>query len=134
MSESAQHAQLVQLIVEHIQQLVGDSSNLMLTDKADSYGLPPMMEEGFRPDVFYEFSHRLIIGEAKTTNDVDRDHSKYQYESYIKKCQLFDGEACLVVAVPWTEHITVNNLLKRLQRKYPGNYSVTILDGIGGAI
>ncbi|MBR0340891.1 MAG: hypothetical protein IJH64_01300 [Oscillospiraceae bacterium] len=134
MSESAQHAQLVQIIINHVQQTLGDNSILLLTDKADNHGLPPMMEEGFRPDVFYEFSHQLIIGEAKTSNDVDRDHSRYQYESYIKKCQLFDGEASLVIAVPWTEHITVANILKRIQRKYPGNYNITILDGIGGAI
>lgn len=134
MSESAQHAQLVQMIVDYVQQSVGHNSSLILTDRADEYGLTPMMNEGFRPDVFFEYSHRLIIGEAKSSNDIENEHSKFQYESYIRKCQLYDGDASLIIAVPWTEHISVANILRKIQQRYPGNYSVTILDGIGGAI
>lgn len=134
MSESAQHSQLVQMIVDYAKQMVGSNSDLLLSDSSDCYGLPPLFREGFRPDVYYEFSGHLIIGEAKSSNDVEKEHSRLQYESYIKKCSLFDGKASLVVAVPWTEHITVSNILNCLKNKYPGDYQIIILDGIGGAI
>lgn len=135
MSESAQHLQLVSLIIDEVIGMVGETNRcFIMSDAADGYALPPLMEDGYRPDVYYQYQNRLIIGEAKTSNDVLRIHSKLQYESYIKECSIFGGNAVFVVAVPWTEHATIYNILKKLQQKYPGTYKVRIIDGIGGAI
>lgn len=135
MSESAQHLQLVNLIIDEVVSMVGKTNRcFIMSDVADGYALSPLMEEGYRPDVYYQYHNILLIGEAKTGDDVARMHSKLQYESYLKKCSLFRGKAVFLVAVPWTEHATIHNILRKLQQKYPGTYEVRIIDGIGGAI
>lgn len=135
MSESAQHLQLVNLIIDEVVGMIGETNKcFIMSDAADGYALSPLMGDGYRPDVYYQYQNKLIIGEAKTSNDVARIHSKSQYESYLKECSLFGGNAVFVVAVPWTEHASIHNILKKLQRKYPGTYEVRIIDGIGGAI
>ena len=92
MSESAQHIQLVNLIIDEVASMVGETNQcFIMSDVADDYALPPLMEEGYRPDVYYQYQNCLIIGEAKTSDDVARMHSKSQYESYLKKCSLFTG-------------------------------------------
>lgn len=135
MSESAQHLQLVNLIIDEVISMVGDTNRcFIMSDAADGYALSPRMEEGYRPDVYYQYQNSLIIGEAKTSDDVASMHSKMQYESYLKKCSLFKGNAVLLVAVPWTEHAAVHNIIRKLCQKYPGTYEIRIIDGIGGAI
>lgn len=135
MSESAQHRQLVNLIIADVINEIGSShSALIATDAVDGFSLPPLTSEGFRPDVYYLYNDRMIIGEAKTSEDIDRLHSRSQYESYIKKCSLFQGNATFILATPWMDHATAHNIIRKIRKQYPGNYSVKILDGIGGAI
>ena len=135
MSESAQHLQLVDLIVDEVLNIVGETNRcFIMSDAADGFALSPLTEEGYRPDVYYQYQDSLIVGEAKTSGDVARIHSKLQYESYLKKCSLFGGKAMFLVAIPWTEHATIHNILRKLRQKYPGIYEVRIIDGIGGAI
>ena len=135
MSESAQHQQLVRIIIDDIINEVGSGNTaLIATDAVDGFALPPLTSEGFRPDVYYLLNNRLIIGEAKTSDDIDRLHSRSQYESYIKKCSLFQGNATFILAVPWMDHATANNIVRKISKQYPGNYTFKILDGIGGAI
>ena len=135
MSESAQHLQLVNLIIDKVVDMVGDTNRcFIMSDAADGYALSPLTEEGYRPDVYYQYENLLIIGEAKTSDDVSRIHSKMQYESYLKQCSLFNGTAVFLAAVPWTEHAAIHNILRKLRQKCPGTYEVRIIDGIGGAI
>lgn len=135
MSESLQHQQLVKLIIETTISMVGkDNTALIATDAVDGYVLPPLTSEGFRPDVYYCYQDVLIIGEAKTSADIERLHSREQYESYIKKCSLFSGNATFLIAVPWTDHASINNIIKKICKRYPSNYNIKILDGIGELI
>lgn len=135
MSESALHQQLVKLIITEVYNMVGsDHCCFISSDSVDGFSLPPLTEEGFRPDLFYQYEDRLIIGEAKTSDDIEKMHSRQQYESYIRKCSLFDGCALFIVAVPWFDHAAVHNILQKICSKYPGNYLVKVLDGIGGVI
>ncbi len=135
MSESAQHQQLVQLIISDVIYTVGQDHNCFISsDAVDEFSLSPYTEEGFRPDLFYLFKDHLIIGEAKTSDDIERIHSKQQYESFIRKCSLFEGSAIFIAAVPWKDHATIHNILQKIRKKYPGNYLIKILDGIGGTI
>ena len=135
MGESAQHQQLVRTIIDDIINEVGSGNTaLIATDAVDGFALPPLTSEGFRPDVYYLLNNRLIIGEAKTSDDIDRLHSRSQYESYIKKCSLFQGNATFILAVPWMDHATANNIVRKISKQHPGNYTFKILDGIGGAI
>lgn len=135
MSESAQHQQLVRMIIEDVIDEIGPTNTaLIATDAVDGFALPPLTSEGFRPDFYYLFDNRMIIGEAKISDDIDRLHSRNQYESYIKKCSLFQGKATFILAVPWMDHATAHNIIRKIKKQYPGSYTVKILDGIGGAI
>ena len=135
MSESAKHQRLVRMIVERIEDMVGNEfTSFICSDLGNGAIVPPVTNEGYRPDAYYQYEQVMIIGEAKTTEDIERKHSILQYESYLRKCSLFTGEATLVVAVPWMDHARINNILTTLQKKYPGKYSIIILDGIGGLL
>lgn len=135
MSESLQHQQLVKQIIDEAINIVGiKNKSLIESDAVDGFSLPPLTSEGFRPDVYYCYENMLIIGEAKTSSDIEQLHSREQYKSYIRKCSLYPGEAILIVAVPWTDHATMHNILIKIRKKHPGQYSIKILDGIGGAI
>ena len=71
MSESGQHKKLVELIIEYVGDRVGqDYVCFIESDIADDRPIPSLTEEGFRPDVKYEYNGLMIIGEAKTSNDV----------------------------------------------------------------
>ena len=116
MSESLQHQQLGKPIIDTTISIIGkDNSALIATDAVDGYALPLLTSEGFRPDVHYCYQDKLIIGEAKTSSDIERLHSREQYESYIKKCALFQGEAILLIAVPWTDQYEKNTFIERTQ-------------------
>jgi len=135
MAESEQHKQLVDQIISEVIKVVEPENHCFVcSDKIDGFALTPSMNEGFRPDVYYQYEDTLIIGEAKTSEDIERIHSYAQYESYIKKCSLFQGNALFIIAVPWIDHAVANNIIKRISKKYPGDYKIKILDGIGGAI
>ena len=107
MSESDQHYKLVKMIIRDVSEIVGaDYRCFIESDMADGR-------------------------EAKTSRDVERPHSIKQYESYIKRCSLFDGNATFIMAVPWAEYATAYNIIQRIRKKYPGDYVVKIIKGIG---
>lgn len=134
MSESLQHQQLVKQIIDATINIVGkENESLIATDAIDGFALPPLTNEGFRPDVYYCYRNILIIGEAKTSSDIERLHSRKQYESYIRKCSLHKGEAVFIVAVPWMDHAAIHNILAKIRKKYPGDYLIRIIDEMGGA-
>ena len=131
MSESGQHKKLVELIIEYVGDRVGqDYVCFIESDIADDKPIPSLTEEGFRPDVKYEYTGLMIIGEAKTSNDVLREHSLAQYASYLKKCSLYYGKAEYVMAVPWMEKAAANNAIKKIKKDYPGEYEIKIITGM----
>lgn len=131
MSESDQHKKLVELIIEYIEVRVGmENSCFIESDISDDRPLLLLTEEGFRPDVAYEYNRLLIIGEAKTSDDVLREHSLLQYASYLKKCSLYQGKAEYVMAVPWLVQAPANNVVKAIKKEFPGEYEIKIIGGI----
>lgn len=130
MSETVQHQKLLCEIIEYVETLVGaDNKCFIFSDAADGNNLSPLTAEGFRPDVYYQYGDILIIGEAKTSDDVGRLHSRLQYESYIKKCSLFQGKAYFIASVFWADKAELHNILRKIKAKYPGDYTVEILEG-----
>lgn len=131
MSESANHKRLVELVIKYVEDKVGcDYVCFIETDISDEHSLPQMTEEGFRPDVFFEYNGIMIIGEAKTSDDIMRKHSLCQYISYLRKCSLYTGNAEFVIAVPWFDQASANNILKKLRSDIPGDYSIKVLKGM----
>lgn len=135
MAESLQHQQLVQLLKKEVVELIPSGRQALIQqDTPDSLALPAKTIEGFRPDIYYCFEDILIIGEAKTSDDVERQHSRTQYGAYMKECANFHGKAVLIIAVPWIERAAANNIIRNLKKKIPGNYATKILEWIGGEV
>ncbi len=104
MAESSKHTALVQVIIKYIGRehaqimalgIINDLSSPLHADK-------PNRIDGFVPDV-YAFDAPLttvIIGEAKTRDDLETEHSRNQISAYLKHlCHHHTG--ILILAVPW---------------------------------
>ena len=104
MAESSTHTALVQVIIKYIGRehahipamgIVNDLSSPLRAEK-------PNRIEGFVPDV-YAFDAPLttvIIGEAKTTDDLETERSRKQISAFL----LFLGHqqtGIFILAVPW---------------------------------
>ena len=91
---------------------------LIQIDSPDSTNYPPKTAEGYRSDVYFQFENLLVIGEAKTSNDVENKRSRAQYASYLKECSRFHGQAFFIMVVPLLEQSSANNILKNLKKKF----------------
>ena len=82
MGESRSHINLVNIALEYIRTLVPQEQwTLIEVDSADS-GRPTNVTGRFIPDVQFWNNDLYILGEAKTINDFEREHSRKQYEAY----------------------------------------------------
>ena len=125
MGESNKHKVLVEYALRFIKDSVGeDLSYFIETDINDGRPLPQLTMEGYRPDVFFEYNGVMFIGEAKTSDDILREHSINQYYSYLKKCSLKQGHATFVLAVPLEDWARANNILVKIKKEIPGDYEV----------
>ena len=135
MAESSTHTNLVQLIVTYIRRehkqvtalgIIDDLPDLLHAEKPNRVG-------GFVPDV-YAFDAPLttvIIGEAKTTADLETDHSKRQLCAFLT--HLSHQEAgILILAVPWQAKRRAQAIIEML-RAETGAASVqaVTLDDVG---
>lgn len=132
MPESASHAKLVSSLVQWIAAtyFAGDTGAI-LVDSPTSNGKPPVVG-GFVPDAFVDAGKIMVIGEAKTWQDVESRHTRDQLCAFLQWCRL-DEQAVLVMAVPWPVTRLAAMILRSLQRKH-GCESVrtVILDKLGG--
>lgn len=122
MSESLKHYQLVmqlkKFVIENLNvkkeliniDIVGDRTKILFT--------------GYKPDLFYEYD-RTIIGEAKTSMDVDREHSIEQYKSYLRYCDLKGNSSVVVINSSWTDSIYLSKILKNIKKE--NNYKTHII-------
>jgi len=128
MGESNTHQNLVLLIKKHFHEIVPTNTSCFIScDTIGESNIPPQTLNGYRPDVYYSHNDLLMIGEAKTSKDLERKHSISQYKSFMNTCAQFTGKKYFFLFVPWNEFISAKNLLKRLQKQY--NYDVVIKVG-----
>ena len=102
--ESNKHHSLVKKIYEYVSSLDFIESRLIQSDIFEVSGIVTRMPEGFVPDLFYCYKDYLIIGEAKTDEDFEKEHSLLQYHSYfdfIRKKSKLGFNCIFVMAVPW---------------------------------
>ena len=115
--ESNKHHLLVQKIYDYVKELEFIEEKLIECDIFEVTGNVTRMPEGYVPDLYYKHNNILIIGEAKTEKDFEREHSFHQYESYINhlKKYLEMGSKCIfIISVPWDTSISALRLIKRV--------------------
>lgn len=115
MSESNEHKDLVCKIVHYVRSIVPPEYVGNIKADLDGYEKPSMAYDSFIPDVMYCYGGVLLLGEAKTSEDFSREHSKQQYKAYMNECAHFYGESIVVVAVPWDKFVTAKNHFRLLK-------------------
>jgi hypothetical protein len=103
--ESEQHMKLVRTIREWIEiNYRSEKSLFVWSDLPESQNFSkPLSIEGFIPDIYAKTissQSRIIIGEAKTSRDLDRPHTEQQLIAYLKYCSLQEY-SYFILAVPW---------------------------------
>lgn len=101
MNESDAHRTLVAFLEAEIAAFPWPLPPLIYAD-LDGRAIPELLE-GSRPDVYASHIGRqlVILGEAKTEDDIDTPRSHQQYAAYLMHLSHFErGE--LWIAVPWT--------------------------------
>jgi hypothetical protein len=102
--ESATHLSLVQDIVDYIENRFSVLAGLIvLTDlpTSERADKPPRVG-GYAPDVYAAEVPRttVLIGEAKTADDLTTSHSRDQIAAFLKFLS-YQQRGILVLAVPW---------------------------------
>ena len=125
MSESRKHIELINIIKQFVQENYEIEHALLKCDLVNEHK-PEGLINGYRPDLFYSYKNKMIIGEAKTKNDIDRNHSIEQYKSFLSYCSLNGENTNFILSVPWTETIYAKKLLKKLKNQF--HYNTKILN------
>ena len=126
--ESQTHINLVNIIAEYIKSIVPEEEHSLIHLDTSGNNNAVSIIGNYIPDVYYSGAGELIIGEAKTLNDFERQHSKEQFEAYMKEFFLFQGECTLVIGVPWQLVITAKNYFSRLRRQMDVDVNVIIVN------
>lgn len=133
MSESIEHRVLVEELSRWILEELLENDRGYLRVDNDSYKnsqFSSLVVNGFRPDVFayVNRTNLLVIGEAKTISDIDREHSILQYRSYYDTCMLNTGESYLVFAVPFGSVPRLKNVLRNAKITADEKIKIRILE------
>lgn len=120
MGESARHIGLLVKLVEHVRTRTGDIQQLaLLHDLPGIIGCekPPKLG-AYRPDLYATDAPttRVIVGEAKTSRDLETAHSKEQLRSFIRHLALYP-DSHLILAVPWSSRARAQQILTVLSNE-----------------
>jgi len=135
-SESASHRRLVRDLVSWLatRYCDGDDGLILVDGSEDGRKEPPPLIGGYRSDAYIIKSDTqpLVIGEAKTVGDLERQHSLKQFGAYLEYCALHQG-ATLVLAVPWTIVPSGREALSTLKRIHKaGDVETIVIDYLSG--
>lgn len=115
MPESLNHTTLLDRLIVYVRHSMdADQHFLILHDLPSLIGCekPPMIE-GFRPDLYATCgaTEAVIIGEAKTANDLETAHSREQYRAYARHLAA-SPRSTFILAVPWQLRVRAKTLMR----------------------
>jgi len=119
MSESNIHKLLVGQIYEFILKRYGMPEKLEIDSDFGSTKGTVTRINGHVPDIYAEtklINGTKIIGEAKTSLDIENEHTDKQLKAYMEYCK-YEG-AQLIIAVPIKNKITIYNKVNKLRKQY----------------
>lgn len=131
MGESKKHADLVKRIRNIVQNREGVVPSLVIAEDHETVPVAPLTPEGYRPDVYYNDYNSIILGEAKTSNDLSNPHSDAQFASYLKYLDSMSkvaSEVALYVGIPWKNYAQVKNHFKKIK---PDSVDIFIVTDFG---
>jgi len=96
--ESLTHMTFVKKIADYVSTIPGDfTRNLLCVELPGEYNRCPQIIGGSIPDVFYNDSNYIILGEAKTDNDIDQEHTQRQLNDYINEARTYDADRNIIL-------------------------------------
>ncbi len=118
MAESLAHMEYVERMVKYAETIPQQFASSMMNADLASYGKrTPQVVNGFYPDLYYYDLHCVIIGEAKTTDDIDNEHTMKQLDSYIKEIRTYNCEKHIILCTSIIAFAHFNNLVVRKKQK-----------------
>lgn len=128
MSESVTHRHLVRQLYRwvSIQYFAGGFEDVLVDDGDPMTGPRPPNIGGAVPDVFAKFVNgdAVVIGEAKTSRDLESPRSMDQIEQFYGYCARRRG-SMLILAVPWTHENAAHLLLRSVRRRSSDGFAET---------
>jgi hypothetical protein len=130
MPESLNHTALLDRLIAYVRHSMDAEKHfLILHDLPSLIGCekPPMIE-GFRPDLYATAGslEAVIIGEAKTANDLETSHSREQYRAYAR--HLAESvRPTFILAVPWQFRVRAKTLMRLAVEEAGALATVTIV-------
>ena len=117
MAESLLHMNYVRHIADYTERTFPNLIDSWLyIDLPESSKHPSATIGGHIPDMYYKDKHVIIIGEAKTENDIDNEHTKAQLKSYIDEVSMFQGERHIIYCSGMLSFSQIKNMILRLKR------------------
>lgn len=96
--ESITHMTFVKKIADYVSTIPEDfTRNLLCVELPGEYNRCPQIIGSSIPDVFYNDSNYIILGEAKTDNDIDQEHTQRQLNDYINEARTYDADRNIVL-------------------------------------
>lgn len=96
--ESLSHMTFVKKIADYVSTIPEDfTRNLLCVELPGEYDRCPQIIGGSIPDVFYNDSNYIILGEAKTDNDIDQEHTQRQLNDYINEARTYDADRNIIL-------------------------------------
>ena len=121
MSESLNHLELVDRMIGYVEREYRPAYELVIFHDKPSVigGEKPPRIGGYQPDLYATDTpvSIIILGEAKTEDDLETEHSRNQLIAYLRFLA-WQPRGVLVLAVPWQASATATNVLWRLQRDH----------------
>jgi len=130
--ESATHIGLLMKLVEYVRTSAEDVQQLaLLHDLPGIIGCdkPPKLGS-YRPDLYATDAPTtmVIVGEAKTSRDLETTHSKEQIRSFLRHLAMYPGSQ-LILAVPWSSRARAQHLLAVLSKESGlNNVKMVVID------
>lgn len=134
MNESDKHIKLVQTIIKYLKNNISTELHPLIKADCLGYNRPTNELKDFIPDVYFWHQNQLIIGEAKTANDLTKSHSKEQYVGYIKNCENFWGASMIIICVPWQSVPEAKNYFVDLKKELKSNIKIVIINELMDAL
>ncbi len=129
MAESRAHSESVRIGIDYIKTIVPiDLHCLIQSDLPDTKIKPERTVDNFVPDIRLETEHIKIIGEAKTDEDVMRNHSCQQYDSYLKECLYFPGSSHIIIITSFFAVPSIVNYIRRKKKELALNTKIHIIN------
>ena len=131
MAESQVHMELVRKIVSYSENHFPECHRPVICADLPEYGRTPQVYGGHYPDVYAKTTHIMVLGEAKTDNDIDNTHTAKQIDCYIQELRAASCERHLVVSTSMYAFAMMKNMLARKKiREDINDVTFHVLDNI----